>query len=87
MDYLKLPIDQLRDDLDRLNRELMNIEGSNLSLVHCYHPGAKPPYFLFNTNCPATLRQKLEFILHKIFFRIFKLISARIMSNLFHNPH
>jgi hypothetical protein len=67
MDYLKLPIDQLRDDLDELNREWMNIEGSNLSAVQCYHLETNPPHFLFNTNCPDTLRQKLEFILHKYF--------------------
>ncbi len=67
MDYLKLPIDQLRDDLDELNREWMNIEGNSLSAVQCYHLETNPPHFLFNANCPETLRQKLEFILHKYF--------------------
>ncbi len=67
MDYLKLPIDQLREDLDELNREWMNIEGSNLSAVQCYHLETNPPHFLFNSNCPDALRQKLEFILHKYF--------------------
>jgi hypothetical protein len=67
MDYLKLPLDQLRDDLDKLNRDWMNIEGSNLSAVQCYHFETNPPHFLFNTNCPDLLRQRLITILHKYF--------------------
>ena len=67
MDYLKQPIDQLRDDLDMLNREWMDIAGSNLSATQCYHLETNPPHFLFNMNCPDTLRQKLTGILHKYF--------------------
>jgi hypothetical protein len=67
MDFLKQPIDQLRDDLDNLNREWMDIEGSELSANQCYHLETNPPHFLFNTNCPETLQQKLNGILHKYF--------------------
>jgi hypothetical protein len=49
MDYLKLPIDQLRDDLDALNRDWGNIEGSELS-AQCYHLETRPLHFLFNLN-------------------------------------
>lgn len=67
MDYLKLPVDQLRDDLDKLNRNWMNIEGINMSAAQCYHLETNPPHFLFNTNCPEFLRHELESILHKYF--------------------
>jgi hypothetical protein len=67
MDFLKQPIDQLREDLDILNRDWMDIEGSNLSANQCYHLETNPPHFLFNLNCPETLQQKLKSILDKYF--------------------
>jgi hypothetical protein len=67
MDYLKLPIDQLREDLDDLNREWMTINGTDLSAVQCYHLETNPPHFLFNLNCPEGLRQKLRDLLEKHF--------------------
>lgn len=67
MDYLKQPIDQLREDLDTLNRDWMNLEGSDLSAAQCYHLETSPPHILFNMNCPESLREKLKAILHKYF--------------------
>jgi hypothetical protein len=67
MDLLKQPIDQLREDLDRINRVWMNIDGTELSANQCYHFETDPPHFLFNINCPETLQQKLKDILHKYF--------------------
>jgi hypothetical protein len=69
MDYLKQPIDELREDLDRLNREWMDIDDSKLSANQCYHLETDPPHFLFNLNCPETLQQKLKDILRKYFPR------------------
>jgi hypothetical protein len=67
MDFLKQPIDQLREDLDILNREWMDIHGSKLSANQCYHLETNPPHFLFNLNCPEALQQKLNGILDKYF--------------------
>ena len=67
MDLLKRPIDGLRDDLDLLNKDWRNIEGSPLSANQCYHFETDPPHFLFNLNCPDNLRQELNDLLLKHF--------------------
>lgn len=67
MDYLKQRIDQLRDDLDTINREWRDIKASNLSASQCYHFETDPPHFLFNLNCPDALKKKLNEILYKYF--------------------
>ena len=60
MDILKRPIDKLRDDLDTLNREWQDLDGTNLSASQCYHFETDPPHFLYNLNCPDNLKQKLK---------------------------
>jgi hypothetical protein len=67
MDLLKRPLDNLRDDLDRLNKEWRDLEGSPLSASQCYHFESDPPHFLFNLNCPDSLRQELHGLLLKHF--------------------
>ena len=67
MDLLKHPIDSLRDDLDLLNKEWRNIEGTPLSANQCYHFETDPPHFLFNLNCPDNLRRELNDLLLKYF--------------------
>jgi len=67
MDILKEPFDSLRDELDALNRDWRDIEGSPLSATQCYHFESNPPHFLFNVNCPASLEQKLKDLLTKYF--------------------
>jgi hypothetical protein len=67
MDLLKHPIDKLRDDLDLLNKEWRDIEGSPLSANQCYHFETDPPHFLFNLNCPDNLRLELNDLLFKHF--------------------
>ena len=67
MDLLKRPLDNLRDDLDLLNKEWRDIEGNPLSANQCYHFETDPPHFLFNMNCPDGLRQKLNGLLLKHF--------------------
>lgn len=67
MDILKQPIDHLKNDLDALNREWKDIEGSNLSAKQCYHFETDPPHFLYNLNCPDSLRQKLKGLIDKYF--------------------
>ena len=67
MDLLKRRIDALMDDLDQLNKEWRDIEGSPLSASQCYHFESDPPHFLFNVNCPDALRQLLNNLLAKHF--------------------
>jgi hypothetical protein len=75
MDYLKQPIDQLRSDLDDLNREWRDLENTELSASQCYHFETDPPHFLFNTNCPDGLRNKLNELLNKYFPKSESLLS------------
>ena len=67
MDLFKRRLDALRDDLDLLNKEWRDIEGSSLSASQCYHFETDPPHFLFNENCPEALRQQLNKLLLKHF--------------------
>jgi hypothetical protein len=67
MDLFKHPIDHLRDDLNLLNKEWRDIEGSPLSANQCYHFETDPPHFLFNMNCPDNLRHELNDLLLKYF--------------------
>jgi hypothetical protein len=67
MDILKQSIDSLREELDALNRDWRDLEGTELSASQCYHFETDPPHFLYNLNCPDGLRQKLEALLHKHF--------------------
>jgi hypothetical protein len=67
MDLLKQPLDSLRDDLDLLNKEWRDLKDCKLSANQCYHFETDPPHFLFNLNCPDTLRQKLQILLSKHF--------------------
>jgi hypothetical protein len=60
MDYLKLPIDQLRDDSDQLNRDWMNIEGANLSASQCYHLETNPPHFSIHRNIMIRIFNEVE---------------------------
>ncbi len=67
MDYLQRPLDNLRDDLDALNRDWRDLKGSELSAAQCYHFESDPPHFLFNLNCPDDLRRELQSLLAKHF--------------------
>ncbi len=67
MDYLRQPIDQLRTDLDEINRKWRDMENSELSASQCYHFETDPPHFLFNLNCPDDLKSKLNELLNKYF--------------------
>ena len=67
MDYLQRPLDNLQDDLDALNRDWRDLEGSELSAGQCYHFESDPPHFLFNLNCPEYLRRELQCLLAKHF--------------------
>ena len=58
-------IDQLKAELNELDNELVNVEGNRLKASQCYHFDVSPLHVLFNTNCPDTLREKVNAILSK----------------------
>ena len=52
-------------ELKELDNELVEIDGTRLKPSQCYHFEADPLHVLFNTNCPDSLKQKVEAILSR----------------------
>ena len=52
-------------ELKELDNELIEIDGGHLKPSQCYRFETDPVHMLFNTNCPDTLKQKVEAILAK----------------------
>jgi hypothetical protein len=57
--------DKLKAALNALDSELIDIEGNRLKPSQCYHLGIQPPHVLFNTNCPESLKEKIQAIMAK----------------------
>lgn len=56
---------QLREELERLDTTPVDIDGKQLRPSQCYRFETDPVHVLFNTNCPESLRAKVESILSK----------------------
>ncbi len=54
---------ELLAELDTLDKEPVEINGKQLKASQCYHIGVNPTHVLFNTNCPASLKEKVNTIL------------------------
>jgi hypothetical protein len=55
----------LEQELAALDKDLVEIDGTLLKPSQCYHFEKDPLHLLFNTNCPETLKQKVEAIVGK----------------------
>lgn len=58
-------IDRIKAELSELDRELVSADGVQLKPSQCYHFESDPLHVLFNTNCPDTLRQRVEDIISR----------------------
>ena len=58
-------INTLVKELDELDKELIDIDGGHLKPSQCYRFETDPVHMLFNTNCPDSLKQRVEAILSK----------------------
>lgn len=58
-------IGKVKAELEELDREMVTVEGNMLKPSQCYHFDINPLHVLFNTNCPDTLKEKVEAILSK----------------------
>ena len=58
-------IERLQYELGELDRELIHVEGKMLKPSQCFRVGLDPLHVLFNTNCPDTLKEKIQSILSK----------------------
>jgi hypothetical protein len=58
-------LETLVTELKDLDRELVFIDGAMLKPSQCYRFGTDPVHLLFNTNCPDSLKEKINAILEK----------------------
>lgn len=58
-------IQRLKFELAELERELVDIEGKMMKPSQCYHLELDPVHVLYNTNCPGTLKERIDSILAK----------------------
>ena len=55
----------IRAALAQLDREMVLVDGKMMLPSQCYHIDMDPPHVLFNTNCPETLKEKIQAILSR----------------------
>ena len=55
----------LIEELRSLDNETITLDGTSIKPSQCYHWEAEPAHLLYNTNCPADLKQKLQAIISK----------------------
>ena len=58
-------LDILVSELNELDNEVVEIDGTVLKPSQCYHFETDPVHLLFNTNCPEALKQKVNAIIAK----------------------
>jgi hypothetical protein len=56
---------QLLEELRELDRQQIELDGKSFKASQCYHWESDPAHLLFNTNCPADLRDRVESIIAK----------------------
>jgi hypothetical protein len=58
-------VKRLRAELGELEREFVQIDGKRLKPSQCYRFNPDPVHVLFNTNCPESLKKKINSIISK----------------------
>jgi len=58
-------IGRVKAELSELDRDPVEVDGMQLKPSQCYHFDVSPLHVLFNTNCPDSLKQKVQAILSK----------------------
>ena len=57
--------DELRSELENLDKELIEADGVKLKPSQCYRITDNSLQVIYNTNCPGALRETIESILSK----------------------
>jgi hypothetical protein len=60
-------IERINAELTALDHDLVEIDGQRLKPSQCYRFEVEPTHLLFNTNCPDSLKQKVQAILAKYY--------------------
>jgi len=58
-------LSKIQAELRELDAEPVMIDGIELKPSQCYHFDTNPAHVLFNTNCPDSLKLKVQAILGK----------------------
>ena len=58
-------LNSLLAELKSLDQGLIEVGGKLLKPSQCFHYDISPPYVLFNTNCPDSLRSRITQIMTK----------------------
>jgi hypothetical protein len=59
------PLEKLQKELKELDKELVQVDGGHLKPSQCYRFETDPVHMMYNTNCPDSLKQKIEAILSR----------------------
>lgn len=57
--------EHLLAELEALDNELVEVDGKKLKPSQCYHLELDPMHILFNSNCPESLKEKINSILKR----------------------
>ena len=58
-------LSKIKEELAGLDRDSIEVNGQSLKASQCYHFGTNPLHVLFNTNCPQSLKEKIQSIIAK----------------------
>jgi len=58
-------VEKLTEELRALDEDMVELEGRQLKPSHCFRVNLDPVHVLFNTNCPDSLKEKVEALLTK----------------------
>lgn len=57
--------EMLLDELETLDREVIELKGLTMKPSQCYHLSVDPVHILFNENCPEWLKDRVNGILKR----------------------
>ena len=58
-------LSRVKNELAQLDMAMIDVDGVQLKPSQCYTFGLSPTHVLFNTNCPDSLKQRIESIISK----------------------
>lgn len=58
-------LEMVKAELMQLDEKNVLVDGKELRPSNCYYFGSNPLHILYNTNCPESLKEKIEHILEK----------------------
>ena len=58
-------VEKVKAELEELDHDLIDVNGKQLKPSQCYRFEVNPVHVMYNTNCPDSLRHRVEEILSK----------------------